>query len=221
MQIKMETFEKLSYILRFHVFLGNKMRLRFRIMVSDLGITKTVVAILVVVLILAASAISYCATLQLSSQNASPTPTPSSKPADSPTPTFAFPTPSTPTPTPTTTGSANPTPTTSPLELTMQDKIRDSAMGFIKSNHPETAQFIKDLVWTGGRVTPQDLVGAETFMYYSSGWNFTISYPVIPNPTYTITADYSAPEIGIPYRVIWQGTSQNQFIKENSYTFAQ
>jgi hypothetical protein len=190
-------------------------------MVSDSGITKTVVAILVVVLISAATAISYYATIQLSSQNASQTPTPSSKPKDSPTPTSTFPTPPAPTPTPTTTGSANPTPTTSPPELTIQEKILNSAMDFIKSNHPETAQFIKDLVWTGGRVTPQDLVGAETFMYYSSGWNFTISYPVIPNPAYTITADYSAPGISIPYRIIWQGTYQNQTIKENSYTFAQ
>ena len=190
-------------------------------MVSDSGITKTVVAILVVVLISAATAISYYAAIQLSSQNASTTPTPSSEPKDSPTPNSTFPTPPTPTPTPTTTGSANPTPTTSPPELTIQERIRDSVMDFIKSNHPETAQFIKDLVWTGGRVTPQDLVGAETFMYYSPGWSFTISYPVIPNPTYTITADYSAPGIGIPYRVIWQGTYQGQFIKENTYTFAQ
>jgi hypothetical protein len=190
-------------------------------MVSDLGITKTVVAILVVVLISAATAISYCATIQLSSQNASQTPTPSSKPKDSPTPTSTFSTPPAPTPTPTATGSANPTPTTSPPELTIQEKILNSAMGFIKSNHPETAQFIKDLVWTGGRVTPQDLIGAETFMYYSPGWNFTISCPVIPNPPYTITRDYSAPGIDIPYRVIWQGTCQSQFIKENSYTFAQ
>ena len=89
-------------------------------------------------------------------------------------------------------------------------------MDFIKSNHPETAQFMKDLVWTGGRVTPQNLVGAETFMYYSQGWNVTISYPVVPNPTYNIAADYSAPGISIPYRIIWKGTCQNQVIKETA-----
>jgi len=103
----------------------------------------------------------------------------------------------------------------------VQEKIRDSVMSFIKSNHPETAHFIEDLVWTGGRVTPQNFVGAETFMYYSLGWNFTLNYPVIPNPIYMIVADYSAISIGIPYRVIWKGTWQSEVINETSYIFAQ
>jgi hypothetical protein len=182
---------------------------------SRSGITKIAVAILMVVFASAAMAITYGDIAQFLSQNASPAPTPSPEPTVSPTPT---PTPIT---TSTPTGSASPTPTPSPLELTMQDKIRDSAMGFIKSNHPETARFIKDLVWTGGRVTPQDLVGAETFMYYSPGWNFTISYPVVPNAIYNIVADYSAPSIGIPYRIIWKGNWQNEVINETSYVFAQ
>ena len=117
--------------------------------------------------------------------------------------------------------SANPTTTPSPSELTTQEKIRNSAMSFIKSNHPETAQFMKDLVWTGGRVTPPNIVGAETYMYYSKGWNVTINYPVVPNSIYNIVADYSAPSIGIPYRIIWEGTSQNEVINETSYVFAQ
>ena len=94
-------------------------------------------------------------------------------------------------------------------------------MSFIKSNHPETAQFMKDLVWTGGRVTPPNIVGAETYMYYSQGWNVTINYPVVPNAIYNIVADYSAPSIGIPYRIIWKGTWQNEVINETSYVFAQ
>ena len=80
---------------------------------------------------------------------------------------------------------------------------------------------MKNLVWTGGRVTPQNIVGAETFMYYSQGWNVTINYPVIPNAIYNIVADYSATSIGIPYRIIWQGTWQNEVINEKSYVFAQ
>jgi hypothetical protein len=75
--------------------------------------------------------------------------------------------------------------------------------------------------WTGGRTTPNGILGAETYTYQSNGWTITITYPVIPNPTYNITADYSAPGIGIPYRVIWQGIYQNQTIKETSYTLAQ
>jgi hypothetical protein len=191
---------------------------------SRSGITKIVVAILIVFVASASVAISYYALTQLS-PNASPTPTPSPEPTVSPTPTSPFPTAptSTPTPitTPTPTGLASPTPTPSPLELTMQEKIRDSVMNFMKSNHTETAQFIGNLVWTGGRVTPQNLVGSETYMYYSQGWNVTISYPVVPNAIYNIAADHSTPYIGIPYRIIWKGTWQNEVIVETSYVFAQ
>ena len=94
-------------------------------------------------------------------------------------------------------------------------------MGFLKSNHAETAQFMKDLVWTGGRTTPPNIVGAETYMYYSQGWNVTINYPVVLNTVYKVVADYSAIGIGIPYRIIWKGTWQNEVINETSYVFAQ
>jgi hypothetical protein len=107
------------------------------------------------------------------------------------------------------------------LQLSTQEKVRDDIMNCIKSNHPDATQFINNLVWTGGRTTPPNLLGAETYMYYSQGWNVTINYPVVPNAIYTVKADYSAPSIGIPYRIIWQGTWQNETIKEASYTFAQ
>jgi hypothetical protein len=94
-------------------------------------------------------------------------------------------------------------------------------MSFIKSNHPESAQFMKDLVWTGGRVTPPNIVGSETYMFFSQGWNVTINYPVVPNTIYKIVADYSATSIGIPYRIIWKGTWQNEVTNETSYVFAQ
>ena len=178
-----------------------------RFLSSRSGITKIVAAVLIVVFASAAVAISYYAVTQLLFQNASPTPTLSPEPTVSPTPTP--------------TGAVNPTPTLSPPELTTQERIRDSVMYYIKSNHPETAQFMKDLVWTGGRVTPSNIVGAETYMYYSHGWNVTINYPVVPNAIYNVTADYSATSVGIPYRTIWQGTWQNEAIKETSYVFAQ
>ena len=184
-----------------------------RFLSSKSGVTKIVVAILIVVFTSAAVAISYYATTQLLSENVSPAPTPSPEPTVSPTPT--------PITTPTPTGAANPTPTLNPTELTMQERIRDSAMYYIKSNHPETAQFMTDLVWTGGRVTSSNIVGAETYMYYIHGWNVTINYPVVPNAIYNITADYSATSVSIPYRIIWQGTWQNEAIKETSYVFAQ
>ena len=130
---------------------------------------------------------------------------------------------STPTPTPTPTSPTNSTPTSTPssTEQTEQEKIRDSIMTYIETNHPETMQFMNSLVWTGGRVTPANLVGAETYIYYSQGWNVTINYPVVPNPIYNVIADYSATGVGIPYRVIWQGALQNDSINETSYVLAQ
>jgi len=94
-------------------------------------------------------------------------------------------------------------------------------MNYIKSNHPETAPFMTNLNWTGGRATPQNILGAETYKYYSQGWNFTIRYPVVPDPIYNLVADYSTTSIGIPYRIIWNGTWQNEVINETSYIFAQ
>jgi len=94
-------------------------------------------------------------------------------------------------------------------------------MYYVESNHPETSQFMTNLVWTGGRSTPSNLVGSETYMYYSQGWNVTINYPVYPNPIYKIVADYSANSIVIPYRIIWKGTWQNEVINETSYIFTQ
>jgi hypothetical protein len=196
-----------------------------RFLSSKSGITKIAIAILIVVVASAAVAISYYITTQLHSQNASSNPTLSAKPTFSPTPTSTFPTTSTQTPTPITTttptGSANPTPTPSSPELTTQEKIRDAIMYYIQFNHPETEHYMNDLVWTGGRVTPPNLVGAETYMYYSQGWNVTINYPVVPNAIYNIVANYSATSTGIPYTIIWKGTWQNETINETSYVFAQ
>jgi uncharacterized protein (UPF0333 family) len=111
-----------------------------------------------------------------------------------------------------------------PPELSVPEQVRGDAMAYIRANHPETAQFMTNLTWTGGRTTPEKILGAETYTYLSQGWNVTIQYPVIANPAYAVTADYSAASTGsvsIPYRVIWQGTWENGNITETSYTFAQ
>jgi hypothetical protein len=175
------------------------------------------VVVLTVVIASAAMVIGYYQAAQSPSPTTSPTSTSSPVPTASPTPT------ATPTATPTPAGSANPTPTPtpSPTGLTTQEMVRDSVMTFIVVNHAETTQFITGLVWTGGRVTPPTLLGAETYMYYSQGWDVTINYSVGPNPIYKVTADYSASSIGIPYRIVWKGTWQNHVINETSYVFAQ
>jgi len=175
-------------------------------------LTKLLVAILIAVVLVVAVVVGMQAI------QPSPQPTPSPSPATSPTqtpPPSLSPTPTSPglTPTPS-------PPTPSPI-LSEQEAVRNSVMNYIKTSHPETAQFMNNLVWTGGRATPHDIVGSETYIYYARGWNFTMTYPVIPQPVYSLTADYKAPDVGIPYRVIWEGTWQNQIINETDYVFAQ
>ncbi len=110
------------------------------------------------------------------------------------------------------------------FEVSPQEQARDAATAYIKANHPETAPFIGNLFWTGGRENT-GLLGAETYTYLSQGWNVTIHYPAVANPVYNITADYSAAstsaDVLIPYRITWQGTWENGCITETSYNFSQ
>ncbi len=105
-----------------------------------------------------------------------------------------------------------------------QEQVRDAAMTYIKTNHRETEQFMNNLAWTGGRVDT-NLLGAETYTYKSQEWTVTIHYPVIANPAYNITVNYSTTTasggVSIPYSVAWQGTWENGYVSEASYTFAQ
>ena len=106
----------------------------------------------------------------------------------------------------------------------IQQYIRDAAMTYIKANHADAAQFLDNLSWTGGRQNT-NLLGAETYIWQSQGWNVTIHYPVVAEPIYKIAAYYSAqqtPEsIGIPYRIVWEGTWQNDTLTETNYAFYQ
>jgi len=110
-------------------------------------------------------------------------------------------------------------------QLDIQEKIRDAAMEYIKVNHAEVALFMDKLEWTGGRVTPEGLLGAETYTYSSSGWLVTLNYPVVANPVYKITVSYSVPNeegsISLPYAIQWEGCWLNNSIREISYCFAQ
>ena len=112
-----------------------------------------------------------------------------------------------------------PTPSQMP-RLTIHEQIRDAAIAYIVANHPETAQFTSDLVWTGGK-QETGLLGAEKYIYQRGGWNVTISYPVIPNPLYSISAEYAANyppgQAGIVYRMQWEGTCLNGEVAETSY----
>ncbi len=106
-------------------------------------------------------------------------------------------------------------------KLMIQEQVRDAVMAFIGSSHEATLQFMSDLTWTGGR-EETSLLGAETCAYQSGGWNVTIKYPVVPNPTYNITVEYSTAsnEPSIPYHIAWQGTWQDGCVTEASFVFA-
>lgn len=135
--------------------------------------------------------------------------------------------PPTPTPSPSPSTSPSPSPTASPTpsEVTdsMQRQVRDETMTYIENNHPETAQFMQSLSWSGGRVET-GLVGAEKHVYTtltgapgSAGWTVTLSYPVVPNPLYTLSVNYTQTGVQHPVDISWNGTWQNEAITETSY----
>ena len=66
-------------------------------------------------------------------------------------------------------------------KLMIHEQIRDAAIAYVGSNHPETEQFMNNMSWIGGREDTK-LLGAETYSYQSQGWNVTISYPIVANP---------------------------------------
>jgi hypothetical protein len=109
----------------------------------------------------------------------------------------------------------SPTPTPTPAVST-QEQARNAAITHIQTSHTETAPLMTSLTWTGGRATPEGLVGAETYVYTTTtGWNVTVQNPVIPNPIYTVTATYTSGTTAVN----WQGTYENSTITETSYTY--
>jgi hypothetical protein len=93
-------------------------------------------------------------------------------------------------------------------------------MTYIKTNHNETATYMLSSSWTGGKATPEMILGAETYSYQSVGWNVTMHYSVVLNPVYTVTADYTSPisQVTPTEKIIsWLGTWQNGTISEISY----
>lgn len=106
-----------------------------------------------------------------------------------------------------------------------QSHIRDLAMEYIKENHAEAAAFIDGIQWTGGRVTPLGLVGAETYRYTGGGWDVTIRYAVVREPVYNIEARFLYSRlpgyVGIPYNITWRGQFVNGTMVETDYVVVQ
>ena len=55
---------------------------------------------------------------------------------------------------------------------------RDAALAYLTEHYSEEAP-AADMAWTRARLTPEGLVGAETYEYRSGHWGVTISYPVV------------------------------------------
>jgi len=99
-----------------------------------------------------------------------------------------------------------------------QEQIRDLTLQYLNAYHNQTSQYMHDLSWTGGRMNMGMMVGSETYSYQSTGWNVTMQYPVVPNPIYTITAQYMP--MGMHSAIMtWDGTLQSGRIAETSYTY--
>ena len=97
---------------------------------------------------------------------------------------------------------------------TAQEMIRDTAVEFIKSEHVEVARFLEVMSWSGGRTTAEGLLGYETYTYTTRHWTFVIGYPVVPNPSYDLTATFIAGNAAVN----WTGTYQNGTVTESSYS---
>jgi len=98
-------------------------------------------------------------------------------------------------------------------------KIRDLAMDYIRRNHSETEQFMKEIEWVGG-------VGDSLFK--GGGWRCEISYAGAPNRAYGIAIAFGAPsgnESGrkdgyyYHYEVYWDGVYKDCVLTEIRYAF--
>jgi hypothetical protein len=108
-------------------------------------------------------------------------------------------------------------------ELSVQEQVRESIMAYLKAYRSESAQFMENLFWFGGQTPPEGLVGSETYLYetksgmYSNEWILYFQRPVVLNPIYTVSANYTGS--GTTDVVTWQGTWQAGVIIETSYSY--
>ena len=75
-------------------------------------------------------------------------------------------------------------------------RFRNLAVHYLVKSHPEMAAYINDAVpWKGGRITPEGLLGHETYRYSGDGWAATVEWNVVPQPVYEITLSYNRGQI--------------------------
>jgi hypothetical protein len=191
---------------------------------KDLKFALALIAIIVVVIAAALiyaqqTAPTYSSPTPQPSATSTPAPTESSPPTTTEPETTASPTTSqTPQATQSPTNTPAPSATTNP-DLTQQ-QIRDAIINYTKTNHNETKSYLQSLTWTGGPVQTGGL-GSGTYSWQSGNWNLTLTYPVVPNPLYSITLNASPVQSSVVYypTVTWTGTWQDGVISETSYSF--
>ena len=91
-------------------------------------------------------------------------------------------------------------------------------MAYLKIYHNETTPYMNDMSWTGGRMDMGMMVGSDKYNYQTNGWNVTMQNPVVPNPIYTITAEYTPANMHSAM-MTWEGTLQNGTITQSSYKY--
>ena len=91
------------------------------------------------------------------------------------------------------------------------EQIRDQAMTYIAANHTQTMPLMQSFHWSGGKQDTGGL-GSETYQYTGGSWIIKLQYPVVPNPDYTITANYSDGTCIFD----WTGTYHNGVMTQTS-----
>jgi hypothetical protein len=80
------------------------------------------------------------------------------------------------------------------------DFVRDYAILYLRATGHDLPDALF-LVWSGGRETPEDLLGSETYAYRAAGITVTVRYPVVlpENTVYEISVERGG-------TVDWHGT---------------
>jgi hypothetical protein len=94
----------------------------------------------------------------------------------------------------------------------MTVEILNSAMSYIKANHPDAAALMPadiEFKLTGG--TGKDIEGYTGVTYRGGGWVVSIGHAIVPNYVWGIKADYN------DGKIVWIGSSSNGQITEESY----
>lgn len=93
-----------------------------------------------------------------------------------------------------------------------EEKVRDAAMNYIKTSHPDNVSAMAYLDWEGG-IRRDFAPGMLTYIYTSEYWTAIVQHPVNSSQTWTIEVVYTH-SVDL---IWWRGTYQSGTIAETSY----